>query len=138
MKESPLTRRSLLKRTGAAGLAAGLTATTGCTLMFEKPPELRIRNITEEKHTISVHVRSAVTDETILEDSFRIPPGGPHMLVKEVFPSTGDYKVCRTADGVAETCETWTVEESNPEYHVTLAPTTGNGEPYFEMGHYNQ
>ena len=31
MKESPLTRRSLLKRTGAAGLAVGLTATAGCT-----------------------------------------------------------------------------------------------------------
>lgn len=31
MKESPLTRRSLLKKTGAAGLAAGIAATAGCT-----------------------------------------------------------------------------------------------------------
>lgn len=129
-----LSRRSLLK----SGSVAGLAALAGCTSMFEKPPELRIRNTTEEKRTISVQVRSAATGETILKDSFRIPPGGPHMLAKEVFPSKGDYKVCSTAEEVPETCETWTVDTLNPEYHVTLAPTTGKGGPRFEMGRYDQ
>lgn len=106
--------------------------------MFEKQPELRIRNNTSEKRAISVQINSATTDKAVVDDEFRIPPGGPHITAKEVFPSTGEYKGCAVTEGVSEQCETWTVERDHPEYHITLNPATEETTLHFTMGRYDQ
>lgn len=128
-----LSRRALLK----LGTAAGLSGLTGCTSMFESPPELRIRNNTSEKRAIIVQLNSAITSKPFIDDEFRIPPGGPHIIAKEVFPSTGEYDVCAATEGIPEQCETWTVEQDRPEYHITLNPPTEDTDIHFTMGHYD-
>ncbi|MFC6797842.1 MULTISPECIES: hypothetical protein [unclassified Haladaptatus] len=127
-------RRSLLK----LGVAVGIGGFAGCTSMFEKPPELRIRNLTSEKRSITVQLTSAITGNTYIDDEFRIPPGGPHITAKEVFPSTGDYDICAATDGISEQCETWIVEQDNPEYHITLNPSSEEADLHFTMGRFDQ
>lgn len=124
-------RRSLLALGAAVGISGGFA---GCTSVFAERPELRIRNNTSEKRAISVQVSSAITGESYVDDEFRIPPGGPHMLAEEVFPSPGEYDVCASTDGTSEQCETWNVERDHPEYHVTLNPATAERDLHFTMG----
>lgn len=130
---SARSRRSLLK----FAATIGISSLAGCTSVFAKQPELRIRNETAEKRAITVHVTSAVTGEDFIDDEFRIPPGGPHMLAKEVFPSPGKYDVCAATEGIPEQCETWTVEQNHPVYHITLNPATEESDIHFTMGRYD-
>lgn len=131
---STRSRRSLLK----LGATVGISGFAGCTSVFEKQPELRIRNNTSEKRAITVQVTSAITGEDFIDGEFRIPPGGPHMLAKEVFPSPGEYDICAATAGISEQCETWTVEQDHPEYHITLNPATEDTDRHFTTGRYNQ
>ena len=126
-------RRMILK----LGTVAGLSGLAGCTSMFENQPELRIRNNTSKKQAIIVRLNSAITGETFIDDEFRIPPGGPHITAKEVFPSIGEYDVCAATEGVSEQCETWTVEQDYPKYHVTLNPPAEHTDLHFTMGRYD-
>ena len=129
----PLSRRTFLK----LGTATGLSGLAGCTSMFADQPELRIRNNTSEKQAITVRLSSAITGETFIDDEFRILPGGPHIVAKEVFPSAGEYDVCAATEGVPEQCETWTVEQDRPQYHVTLNPATESTDIHFTMDRYD-
>ena len=128
-----LSRRVLLK----LGTAAGLGGLAGCTSMFGNPPELRIRNNTSEKRAIIVQLNSAITGESFIDDEFRLPHGGPHIIAKEVFPSTGEYDVCAVTEGIPEQCETWAVEQDHPQYHITLDPPTEDTDIHFTMGRYD-
>lgn len=126
-------RRSLLKLGAAVGISSGVA---GCTSVFANQPELRIRNTTSEKTAIFVRVSSAITGERYVDDEFRIPAGGPHMLAKEVFPSGGEYDVCARTEGISEQCETWNVEQDHPEYHITLNPASEAKDLHFTMGQF--
>lgn len=83
-----LSRRSLL----TFGTAAGISGLAGCMSMFEYQPELRIRNTTSEKRSITVQINSATTGKAVIDDEFRIPPGGPHITAKEVSHLPGNTK----------------------------------------------
>lgn len=130
-------RRSLLELGATVGIG-GVVGIAGCTSVFGKRPELRIRNSTTERRAITVQVTSAVTGREFVDDEFRIPPGGPHVLAREVFPSPGEYDVCASTAGTSERCETWTIERDHPEYHITLNPTTEGRDPHFTMGRYDR
>lgn len=127
-------RRSILKLGAAVGISGSFA---GCSSVLAQEAELRIQNETSEKRAIFVEVSSAVTGESFVDGEFRIPPGGPHMLAKEVFPSAGEYDVCARAEDVPEQCETWHVEEDHPEYHVTLNPATEEKDTHFTMGRFD-
>lgn len=126
-------RRTLLKL-GAVVASSGFA---GCTSVFAKQPELHIRNKTAEKRTITVQITSAITGTDFIDEEFRLPPGGPHILAKEVFPSPGEYDICAGTAGISEQCETWTVEQDHPEYHITLNPAAEESDLHFTMGRYD-
>lgn len=111
-----MNRRRFLAR----GAGVSILGLSGC--LSGNPPELRVKNVSENSQ--SVHVRVTRRNEELLSRSFSVPSKADSEeqgIVEDVYPGPGTYTIAgEIAGGVTRTEEIELAEGSRMLTHVMV------------------
>lgn len=114
---------------------------TGGCLSTDPSPHLRLRNRDSTNRELTVTITETGTGDDVLTEHYSLAASSVDTTVENVFPNSGEYRVCVSADWTEERCEKWDVDTETPptQFHISVnvGDEDGDGDDdgaYLRMG----
>ena len=104
-----LSKRKLMKTTALSFLWFA-----GCSSQLAGGANLALTNASSETATISVTITERSNEDTLLDESYQVPPSDDGLLVEDVVSSSGEYTVEAAVESSDEHAESrWRIPSNN-------------------------
>lgn len=117
------------KREFMTSATLGLLPFSGCSSQSDGGANLSLTNSSGETATISVKITDRGNDETLLSESYQVPPSDDGTFVEDVVMKSGNYNVEATVENTDEyAASLWRIPSGdNPENYAIRVGLLSDG-----------